>query len=340
MDPTRQTSHTEPPRGKIESHEPNHALKKECVESTFFDTDFLQDSKIVEIEDVFGDAAPRYYIQIAFQILREGGPIRYQAAIAILKRTKLADESKKFIDYCVECDLFYRDGNYLSSQRADLEISSLKTKRDKWREKKRRFPKDSPENPRGFQGDSEKEQEKEQELEGENEKEQEEGTGTFGGVQGEQRSPTEPPPNRTRTLEPEVKHPAAAPKPVQKPDYSTDAPYSDEAERALEPLDETTTDGRRRLKKYPLCRITAPKLADALGILIDEYGIPPDKLKLVFRTVNAHLEKAQKRSENVDLKFCVYSLLIGWPAQEVLKTLRESNYHEKSKQSLNGAQRP
>lgn len=336
-------SHSSATNIKSETHEGRQAQRKEKVEKTFWDTDFFQDSTIEELEDRWGDASPAYYMRIVLRILREGGAIRYESAISILKKRDIKDNAQAFLIECIGMGLFYRDGDSIRSKRADREIDQLSSKRDKWREKKKRFPKDSPENPLRFSGDSEKEkeQEKEKEVEKDQEKENEktsEGTGTLRDVQAAERREPGQAVNGSGALGSPHPMPQAHDNTGSSQDPPADTPpYAAEAERALEPLDETTTDGRRRLKKYPLCRITAPKLADALGILLDEYGIPPDKLKLVFRMVNAHIEKAQKRGENVDVKYCVYSLLIGWPAQEVLKALRESNYHEKSMQSLNGA---
>jgi hypothetical protein len=149
--------------------------RRERVEKTLFNTDFFSDSKIQEIECVFGDAAPAYYELIAFQVLKEGGPIRYAAALAMLRRKHIAERAEEFLTYCLDIGLFYKQDNLISSARADREIEALGTKREKWRKKKgghedseepaERLQEDSKGNPGGIREDSEKEKEGEKDPE-------------------------------------------------------------------------------------------------------------------------------------------------------------------------------
>lgn len=236
--------------------------KKEPVDKTLHDTDFFEDSKIQEIEATFGDAAPAYYLRVAFRILKEGGPIRFNAAIAILSKTKLGERANEFLSLCVEIGLFYRTEGLISSARADREIEALAGKRDKWREKKRipktpqqlpsTLPGDSPGNPTGIPGDSEKEEE------GEEEKDQ----------------------------DPEIV-PIGIPPEPDLPDE-----LADFASQHLETLETATLrdfniaaqHGRRPMKQYPQLWFRPDELME----IVSRYGaqgIPPDQLHLGFRFV-------------------------------------------------------
>lgn len=142
--------------------------RKEKCEKALFETTFFSDSKIIEIECVFGDAAPAYYERLVFQILHEGGPIRYQAAVAMLRCKQIGERAEEFIKYCIEVGLFYLSDNLISSARADREINALRQKREKWRKDKgveedseptpESIPPDSTAFPSGIHEGSEKEE--------------------------------------------------------------------------------------------------------------------------------------------------------------------------------------
>lgn len=160
-------SHATTTSRKKEAADLHHPLKKEKVEQTFWDTDYFETSDIEDIEDRFGDAAPAYYQRLALRILREGGYIRFDAAVGILKKKSIGQRAEEFVNYCVGIGLLYRDGAYLRSGRADREIEKLSSKRDEWRKRKRiqkdspkppqEFPQESHENPQGIPQDSEEE---------------------------------------------------------------------------------------------------------------------------------------------------------------------------------------
>ena len=162
-------------------------MKRERVEKTFWDTDFFEDSRIEEITEAFGDAAPAYYMRLALRMLREGGPIRFSGAVAILKKNHAGIQAESFVNHCISIGLFTKYGDEISSERVEREIASLREKRNQWNERKKK-QKESRGNPAGITRDSEQEQEQEQEQEKE--------LGRGGGGK-----PFEPPP------EPEITYP-------------------------------------------------------------------------------------------------------------------------------------
>lgn len=235
--------------------------KKEPCEKTLYDTDFFEDAKIQEIEAAFGDAASSWYQRIAFRILREGGPIRFAGAVAILSKTQCGARATEFLELCIEVELFYREGTLISSARADREIEALATKRDKWREKKRipkpspqtppPFPGDSPENPEGIPEASEKEEEKE----GEEDLERDPECIPIG-------IPSEP------DLPDELAELADA--------------HLESVEVAAKRDFNQAMIGRRPMKKYPTIWLEPRELKDAAE-LYEQQGIPPEHFHLGFR---------------------------------------------------------
>lgn len=308
--------------------------RKERVDQTFFDTDFFDDSKIEEIEELFGDAAPCYYQRIAFRILKEGGPIRFSGAVAILKKRQIGERAEAFLNACIEIGLFYREGDLISSSRADREIESLRDKRDKWRKKKRpdgdspktptRFEGDSPGNPPRIRGDSEKEQEEEKEKE-------EEGKRNQGEVQeGEPPRPaSKPVPDANRN------GPAPPDDPTEHLDPKT-REFLPMAERALRPADAAEVMirngfincGRRPIRKYPDLWITPHDLADAWRQCIDA-GVPKDRIDVVFAKAAAHSETKIARGQDPST-FNAHGWIIGFGLTEGLKQLTQENYHKRS----------
>jgi hypothetical protein len=125
-----------------ESHSIRHKTtknKRETVDKTFWDTDFFEDEGIVALEMEFGDAAPAYYMRIAFMILRNGGPIERRVVVHRLsKATSLTPESiEKLIELCEVYNLLIVSNGLLSSKRAEQEIHNLSEQREVWRDEKK-----------------------------------------------------------------------------------------------------------------------------------------------------------------------------------------------------------
>lgn len=313
MEPSARSSHSNPPP------------RKERVDKTFWDTDFFQDSKIQEIEARFNDAAPAYYELIVFQILREGGSIRWQGAIAILRKKQIADQAEAFLTACVEIGLFFRDGEFIGSHRADKEIENLSAKRDTWRTRQNKKRVNTETNKSISQvsrvthavvtrdSEEEEEHEHEEEKEVDQEKEQEREAGG---------------PSRHR--KPEIPKRIEPPDPSSKPDDIDPNDWKQAVERLPQPTDppsewqksnQWVCAGRRPMLKYPDLWITAPELANAIRIFKNK-SLPIKHWRGIFETAQANA--ATKRTNGVNPeRYGAFNAITGWILGEALKQLND-----------------
>ncbi len=161
-----------------ENYQTSPTRRKERVEKTFLDVTFLKDPKIIHIKDRFGLGAVTLYLSVALPILSEGGQIHKDIAVTLIKTEGVdAETATQFLGLCLEIELFYQEGKFIRSHRADKEIDRLGQKRDTWRENQRRY-RDKTETQNlsdmtseGQESDSEKEHVYVQDLEKEKEQE-------------------------------------------------------------------------------------------------------------------------------------------------------------------------
>lgn len=93
--------------------------------------------------------------------------------------------------------------------------------------------------------------------------------------------------------------------------------------------------GRRPMRKYPEIWLTLHDLVEARRQL-DEAGIPPDKLWMVFSKVAAKLRTKIESGESV-LNINPFLWLIGWAKKEALDELKSSLDLERSQNYLKKA---